>query len=511
MLLNEDSPSAGERRKKPLFKRIRREIRRVFRRVALNFLYPNEPSREEPSAEGALDFLYRNEPLHAERRAELDKHEVLCRRFEALWPSIRADMLQIRDYERHLSGAASLRVTLCNNIAPPGAPSVIGRAINLVLERIPSSVEHLVVLPWLGLHGGSDRVSRLFIRALIEHYPKNRLCILGLDQGFDPPPEVREQFDCNLVSIDEFCPSASFEDRVDILDRILIQRSPPTVHTINSYAAWALIKERGSYFAGSVGFFGHIYADIRIEDIAREVFWEYLPDCLDHMKGVISDNRHIVTLAERNFGFCRADMAKFFVVYTPILGVPPATNTALRPCSRNAGPPSAVWFGRFSPEKRPELAAEVASLLPDWKFAMYGQQLAAPDMDAIRRRPNVELRGVFGSLNDLPFETFDAYFLTSSAEGVPLAMLEATRFGLPVVAPDVGAVHEFLSEETGWVVPTPEVNSPGGFAALLAAVRRDYQTAARKVDCAQRLLLERHTWPSFKKTVAAIPGYLRPV
>jgi glycosyltransferase involved in cell wall biosynthesis len=441
----------------------------------------------------------------------LSEHEVLCRRFDILWPSIRADMLQIRDYERHLSGAAALGAKLRQNIAPPAAPNLIGKTINQVLEHIPSSVEHLVVLPWLGLHGGSDRVSRLFIRALIEHYPKDRFCILGLDQGFNPTPEVREQLDCSLVSIDEFCPSASFEDRVDILDRILIQRSPPTVHTINSYAAWQLIKERGRHFASSVGFFGHIYADIRVEDVALEVFWQYLPDCLDHMKGVISDNRRIATLAERNFGLGRADIAKFFVVYTPILDVPPSKDTALRPYSRNMGPPSALWFGRFSPEKRPELVAETASLLPDWKFAMYGQQLAAMDMQVIRCRPNVELRGVFDSLNDLPFETFDAYLLTSSAEGMPLAMLEATRFGLPVVAPDVGAVHEFLSEETGWLVPAPAVNSPDGFAALLAAVRKDFQDAARKVECAQRVLLERHAWPSFTKTLADIPGYLRPV
>jgi glycosyltransferase involved in cell wall biosynthesis len=418
-------------------------------------------------------------------------------------------MLQVRDYERHLSGAASLRATLRQNIAPLAAPSVIGRTISKVLERIPSSVEHLVVLPWLGLHGGSDRVSRLFIRALIEHYPKDRFSVVGLDQGFNPGHDILKELDCSLVSIDEFCPSASFEDRIDILDRILIQRSPPTVHTINSYTAWALIKERGSYFADSVGFFGHIYADIRVDDLPVEVFWQYLADCFAHMKGVISDNRRIVALAERNFGFCRADMAKFFVVYTPILGVPPAKDAALRPCSRNTGPPSAVWFGRFSPEKRPELVAEVASLLPEWKFAMYGPQYAALDIEAIRCRRNVELRGVFGSLKDVPFETFDAYLLTSSAEGVPLSMLEATRFGLPIVAPDVGAVHEFLSEETGWIVPASEVSSPGEFAALLAAVRGDYQAAARKVECAQRLLLERHTWSSFIHAIAAIPGYLR--
>lgn len=57
------------------------------------------------------------------------------------------------------------------------------------------------------------------------------------------------------------------------------------------------------------------------------------------------------------------------------------------------------------------------------------------------------------------YSALDVCVLNSTREGLPLALLEAMSFGIPVVATDVGGVGELLVEEAGLLVPpqAPEV------------------------------------------------------
>ena len=65
------------------------------------------------------------------------------------------------------------------------------------------------------------------------------------------------------------------------------------------------------------------------------------------------------------------------------------------------------------------------------------------------------------------FAAADIFVLPSYGEGVPLSMLEAMSYGLPVVATAVGGIPEILNgEEAGFLVP------PGDVDALKAAVQK---------------------------------------
>jgi len=66
-----------------------------------------------------------------------------------------------------------------------------------------------------------------------------------------------------------------------------------------------------------------------------------------------------------------------------------------------------------------------------------------------------------GSVKDMRhfYSALDACVLNSTREGLPLSLLEAMSFGIPVVATDVGGVGELLAEGAGLLVPpqAPEV------------------------------------------------------
>ncbi len=113
------------------------------------------------------------------------------------------------------------------------------------------------------------------------------------------------------------------------------------------------------------------------------------------------------------------------------------------------------------PEKNHELFLEVArrvvDQLPAARFLVIGD---GPCREAMERRA-VEL-GVadhtlfLGSRSDVPrlLAAMDVFALTSHIEANPMSILEAMSVGRPVVATNVGSIHEAVEDgRTGFLVP----------------------------------------------------------
>lgn len=84
-----------------------------------------------------------------------------------------------------------------------------------------------------------------------------------------------------------------------------------------------------------------------------------------------------------------------------------------------------------------------------------------------------------GSVADMPsfYSALDVCALNSIREGLPLCLLEAMSFGVPVVATDVGGVGELLADDAGLLVPP---RAP-------AALSRALQSLAAQPSLAKRL------------------------
>jgi glycosyltransferase involved in cell wall biosynthesis len=102
--------------------------------------------------------------------------------------------------------------------------------------------------------------------------------------------------------------------------------------------------------------------------------------------------------------------------------------------------------------------------------------LLETEIDRLGLRGTVELTG---ERNDVPaiLASADCFVLASNSEGLPLSILEAMAAGLPVVASDVGGVHELVTDNvTGFLVPPRE---PEALAAPLAGLLRDHDLRVR--------------------------------
>jgi glycosyltransferase involved in cell wall biosynthesis len=98
-----------------------------------------------------------------------------------------------------------------------------------------------------------------------------------------------------------------------------------------------------------------------------------------------------------------------------------------------------------------------------------------PELEYARRLAGEDgIVRVLGERSDVPeiLNAADVACLSSNAEGVPMALLEAMALGKPIVATDVGGIPEAVEhEKTGLLVPMGDVESFAAALLRLAASR----------------------------------------
>lgn len=69
---------------------------------------------------------------------------------------------------------------------------------------------------------------------------------------------------------------------------------------------------------------------------------------------------------------------------------------------------------------------------------------------------SVDFKGVMQNRDLLEFiknSSFDVFVNTSLSEGIPVSIMEAISFGIPVIATDVGGTSEIVNKNTGLLIP----------------------------------------------------------
>ena len=137
-------------------------------------------------------------------------------------------------------------------------------------------------------------------------------------------------------------------------------------------------------------------------------------------------------------------------------------------------------IGNLRPAKNYQMLLRVARIVKNQRlnvlFRVFGHQRkdVFDELLPLARRLDVEDSVQWmGYSTDTAAElaTFDAFAITSSSEGIPLALLEAMAQSVPVVSTEVGGIPEVVvNGETGFLVG---VNDDELFAARLMQLRAD--------------------------------------
>jgi len=120
-------------------------------------------------------------------------------------------------------------------------------------------------------------------------------------------------------------------------------------------------------------------------------------------------------------------------------------------------PVNALWAGRFDKQKRPDLAMQIARLVPDMRLHMYGRRVfGGVRINRFTSPRNLLFKGSYRTFGDLPLHELDFLLYTSRWDGLPTVIIEAAVSGLPIVAPLIGGIGDLLDDSTAWLVPDPD-------------------------------------------------------
>ncbi len=123
-------------------------------------------------------------------------------------------------------------------------------------------------------------------------------------------------------------------------------------------------------------------------------------------------------------------------------------------------------MGRFFPVKdycfMVEIARQVALVTDKVRFELAGD---GPDRkkiaDSVERYGLGHMFKLKGMVDDLPgfYQGIDLYLNTSLHEGIPMSVLEAMSYGIPVLAPNVGGLKEMMEDgKEGYLVTGRDPN-----------------------------------------------------
>ena len=142
-----------------------------------------------------------------------------------------------------------------------------------------------------------------------------------------------------------------------------------------------------------------------------------------------------------------------------------ANFVALPPGEPETSPDVVAFVGRLSHEKGPDLFCRLAEQAPGPSYRAYGDgpMRPAPNNPEMNS-PSVQFCGAVAGMDD-SWREIGLLAITSRAEGLPLAALEAMAHGVPVAAFAVGGLPELIENGVnGFLVP------PGDVMALAQAV-----------------------------------------
>ena len=121
----------------------------------------------------------------------------------------------------------------------------------------------------------------------------------------------------------------------------------------------------------------------------------------------------------------------------------------------NAGEQIA-FVGRLSKEKGTEHLLAIAKQMPCTAIHVYGD---GPEKATIKASSchNLVLHGQQSNMNSI-WPKVSVLLLPSLHEGLPMAAIEAMSKGIPVIASDVGDLHQLINhQQNGWLVPCGDI------------------------------------------------------
>lgn len=366
-----------------------------------------------------------------------------------------------------------------------------GEAYFKLLEQAGGGeYSHVLLVPWLK-QGGADRGIIYHARAIAETTPEARVLVVATECG-DSPWAERLPSSVRFLSFGNVAGHLEFDRQVTVLVRLLVQLQSPTIHVINSRVGWEMVRQYGRPLRQHSSLYASLFCDEYDANMLPVGYArDYLRDCYQEFLTIFCDNSRYPQVWSHDLGIPLDSFTVLPFPYDGDIEAVPATAIT------QVNPRRILWAGRLDRQKRPDVLAKIAVRMPDVGFDVYGTAVMSSHGESVANvldgLPNVTLHGEFRRLEDVASPEHFAYLHTTSWEGTPTILFDVAASGLPICAPAVGGIVDFLGMPD--LIEDPE--DVDAFVNKLEALRASSEARDALVLRQRQALATQRRWSDF--------------
>jgi glycosyltransferase involved in cell wall biosynthesis len=362
-------------------------------------------------------------------------------------------------------------------------------------QLIRTSAARVFVLPWIA-RGGAELCALHYMHAVRER------CFLITTEPC--PNEWASRLPPEAVHIDIGNGDLSHREKKVLLLRLIVQADTEFVHIVNSQVAFDVLTEFRAALQGRRVFTSLFATEITEDGEEAGYAVSHFPLLTDSFTRVSTDNVAFKKKLDMVYGLhnehCVVHRMPFSPPHFPTRQSSGSEGT--KEASRDGKCTRLLYASRLTREKIPEVAIDAVHQLGSegidvtldvWGEADSGFTLRTPSS------PYVQFRGGYDGIENLPLYDYDLLVYTSLSDGLPNVVIECLGNGLPVVASDVGGLHEIVNEQTGWLVD--ERNNAASFKEALHVIIKNRELLRKKGENARAFVCQSHSWESFERQV----------
>lgn len=379
---------------------------------------------------------------------------------------------------------------------------------DLCASLIDQRFAHVFLFPHFGV-GGAERYFVNLLAALESARADEPILVLLGEAHPDNAWLSKLSDRVRVLDLATYLPALG-NDGVNLLALKVVQHTAPnaTIHVRQCYFGETFLQKYGRALEEHriiCYYFCEDSRPISGFSFAHPWSFSFVEENIDYIDTVVADNAFI----------CRTDQAR--------LGVPPQKWRVL-PTLMNPALPAEealarthvagdriLWASRMSWQKRPSLLRPIAEVLgrlrPELSIDVHGIGTEDFDPAVLSGLPNVRYWGAYSDFSAIVKPEHFVFAYTSLFDGIPTVLLEAASAGLPVIAPDVPAIDEFIvNEETGLLLASliDDEAMAEAYARAIIRLSDDPSLQRRLVAEAHAKVIAGHSTAPYTKALQTI-------
>ena len=346
--------------------------------------------------------------------------------------------------------------------------------------------------------GGGRRMEGHIAHALAGRVAPEDIVVIYTEEGGTAPAG---RFPDGVREVDFAAHTADMDAKRQVHTLVMLLRSfqADSIVNVNSGMLHRAMRAYGSALAATERVFPVFFCNEQGE-IGNWYGWpsRQFYRVFDQVAKVITDSEYLAGWFDDIYQLDARSLEKVRVFRAPVdPTLPVSPDAPSRPSDR----PTVFWAGRWDRQKKTDLVVQIAALMPDVEFRMWGEPVLQPTK--LEHLPdNVKVEGNYAAFTDLDLGEVDVWLYTSAWDGVPSILLEAAMTGVPIVGSLVGGTGEVLREADAW--PVAEVGDAEAYVKAIREVLADTARARQRALALRERLLRERSEAAFAEQVTAL-------